>query len=69
MAALKPLDKFVVPLGGMHALWRIGSHAFYGRLCWVLRRLIDLKYALSILPFFKAMKKWLHDTNVFLSND
>ncbi|PIQ77999.1 hypothetical protein COV82_02215 [Candidatus Peregrinibacteria bacterium CG11_big_fil_rev_8_21_14_0_20_46_8] len=60
---------FIVPLGGKYAIWKTNSHIFKGRWCWYLRRLVDLKYALSILPFWYALKKWLHDTNVFVGND
>lgn len=59
----------ITPLGGKYALLKNGNFVFKGRLIWMLRRLIDLRYALSILPFWHALKKWIHDTNVFVGND
>ncbi|MBI2638059.1 FAD-dependent oxidoreductase [Candidatus Peregrinibacteria bacterium] len=59
----------ITPLGGKYALLKKGNFVFKGRLIWILRRLIDLRYALSILPFWHALKKWIHDTNVFVGND
>lgn len=59
----------IIPLGGKYALFKKGNFVFKGRLMWILRRLIDLRYALSILPFWHALKKWIHDTNVFVGND
>ncbi len=59
----------ITPLGGKYALLKKGNFIFKGRLIWILRRLIDLRYALSILPFWHALKKWIRDTNVFVGND
>lgn len=59
----------ITPLGGKYAIFTGSSFVVKGFWMWVLRRLVDLRYALSILPFFYAIKKWLHDTNVFVQND
>ncbi len=63
----------IIPIGGKYAILKIGSSekAFVlkGFSMWMLRRLVDLRYALSILPFVRAVKKWIHDTHVFVGND
>ncbi len=59
----------IIPLGGKYALLKKGRFVIKGYFMWVLRRLVDLRYALSILPFRYALKKWIHDTNIFVGND
>lgn len=72
----KPLRNFslyikgvVIPLGGKYAFFKKGNKMFMGMGMWILRRLIDLRYALRVLPPIKAVKKWIHDTYVFVEND
>ncbi|MBI4234917.1 NAD(P)/FAD-dependent oxidoreductase [Candidatus Peregrinibacteria bacterium] len=60
---------YLLPIGGRFAIMKIGNHLFKGRLLWYLRRLIDLRYSLLILPFFKALRKWLFSHKIFLKND
>lgn len=59
----------IIPLGGEYALLKKGNFVFKGFFIWVMRRLVDLAYALSILPFSYAIRKWIHDTNIFVGND
>lgn len=59
----------IIPLGGKYAFLKKGNFIFRGFFIWVLRRLVDLRYFISILPFRQALKKWIHDTNVFVGND
>lgn len=61
--------KYIIPLGGKCAICELGNIRLHGFWCWVLRRLISLKYALQILPFWKAVKKWEHGTEIFIRND
>lgn len=63
------LKGVIIPLGGEYAVIKKGDFVFAGFTIWVLRRLIDLWYAISILPFTYALRKWIHDTNVFVEND
>lgn len=63
------LKGVIIPLGGKYALLKKGRFVLKGYFMWVLRRLVDLRYALSILPFRYALKKWIHDTNIFVGND
>lgn len=59
----------IIPLGGCYGLLMKGSFIFKGFFVWLLRRLVDLHYALSILPFFYALRKWVRDTRIFVEND
>lgn len=63
------LKGVIIPLGGKYALLKKGNFIFTGSHIWALRRLVDLGYLLQILPFRYAVKKWIHDTNVFVGND
>ena len=72
----KPLETFVpytsimiLPLGGKYAVLAFGNRIFSGFLPWVLKRLVSLKYMMSIMPFFKALKKWWSSNEVFAEND
>lgn len=59
----------IIPLGGKFATCKLGKKVYSGFWCWALKRLGDLKYSLSVLPFFSAVKKWIHSTNIFVEND
>jgi len=59
----------LIPLGGRIAIFHYKWLTFYGRWCWFARNLIFLKYALSILPIHKAIKKWMKGTKIFITND
>lgn len=60
---------YLLPIGGRFAIMKIGNHTFKGKLLYYLRRLIDFRYSLIILPFFKALRKWIHSNKIFLKND
>lgn len=70
---LKPYEPkqsiYILPIAGRYAIAKIGNKIFHGKIFWYLRRLISLKYLLSIMPFFKAFRKWNHGTKIFLKND
>lgn len=61
--------QMIIPIGGKYAIWKSGERLFSGAWVWVIRRLVYLKYALSILPFWAAMKKFLRSTEIFMDND
>ncbi|MEK7528806.1 MAG: NAD(P)/FAD-dependent oxidoreductase [Patescibacteria group bacterium] len=63
------LKGIIIPVGGHFAIFKSGPIIFSGFIPWVMRRLIDLWYAMTILPPWYAMKKWWHNTNVFTQND
>ncbi|MBI2634759.1 FAD-dependent oxidoreductase [Candidatus Peregrinibacteria bacterium] len=61
---------YVVPVGGKFGVWMVDDgRVFSGWWVWLVKRLIYLKYAMSIMPFRKAVKKWLHSRKVFAGND
>lgn len=70
---LKPfkpeLKGVVIPLGGKYAILKTGPRVIKGFSVWLLRRLIDLRYSLSILPFFYALKRWVKATDMFVRNE
>lgn len=59
----------IIPLAGRFGIVKWRGRVFSGKWCWVFRRLTDLWYALQILPFWKALKKWQHGNQVFMEND
>jgi NADH dehydrogenase len=61
----------IIPVVGRYAIFKSGGGKlmFSGSQFWLLRRLVDLRYALKLLPFHKAVHKWWHATNIFLKND
>lgn len=59
----------IIPVGGRYAVFKKGNLVLRGFWMWVLRRLVDLRYALGILPVRYAITKWIHNTNVFMEND
>lgn len=58
----------VTPLGGAYALFHYKSILVAGFFPWLLRRLIDLAYAMRVTPPWYAFKKWLRDSIIFTSN-
>lgn len=59
----------IMPIGGKWGIVKIGPFVYRGFLGWIVRRLTDLWYAAKIMPFWKALKKWHHDNQVFVKND
>ncbi len=61
----------IIPVAGKYAIFKAGTgrRAYGGFIFWILRRLIDLYYAMSIMPPLKAFAKWWHATNIFVKND
>jgi NADH dehydrogenase len=46
---------YAIPVGKPFALVLTGGLSFFGWIAWRIRRLVDLRYFMSILPFDKAM--------------
>lgn len=61
--------QIIVPVGGKWAIWKSGDRLFSGFWVWLIRRLIYLKYAWSILPFWSALRKFFRSTEIFMEND
>jgi NADH dehydrogenase FAD-containing subunit len=51
----------LVAMGREWSIWTKGKRYFSGKLIWHLRRLIDLKSYLQILPLRKALDIWLSE--------
>ncbi|MBI4262284.1 NAD(P)/FAD-dependent oxidoreductase [Candidatus Uhrbacteria bacterium] len=64
-----PFLAYVVPVAGKYAFAQFGRFHFRGRIVWFLHRLIDLKYFISILPFFSALALWWRGWKVYVQND
>lgn len=60
---------FVVPIGRKFALSNFADLKISGIIGWSLKRIIALKYFLSILPMFDAIKTWGKGVTIYLSND
>lgn len=52
------ISKFIIPLGGCYAIADLGWFKLEGFSAWTLKRLVALKYFLSILSVRKALKLW-----------
>ncbi|MBX4205493.1 MAG: FAD-dependent oxidoreductase [Candidatus Doudnabacteria bacterium] len=61
--------RFIIPVSGKHAILYTQYLVLGGFPGWVTRRGADLRYFLSILPIFKALKLWFFENNVFMKND
>lgn len=61
--------RFIIPLGGKYAVLYTPNLILTGFLAWVLRRGADLRYFVSVLPFFKALKCWMSENWMFMKND
>lgn len=59
----------IAPLGGKSAIAYFGSIHFWGIGGWTLRQTADLRYFLSVLPFWKAVKMWLYGAWIYIHND
>ncbi len=62
-------SKYVIPVAGKYAIFYSNNLIINGFLGWTIRRLADLRYFLSILPFFKALGYWLFENEIFIKND
>jgi len=60
---------YVLSCGGKYGILDIWGITFFGFLGWALKRFIDLKYFLSILPLFKAFLLWFQELRMFTKND
>lgn len=50
---------YVVPLGSHFAIFAMGKYHISGVLAYILQQLILLRYLLTILPFFEAIKRFI----------
>ncbi|MBI2669621.1 MAG: NAD(P)/FAD-dependent oxidoreductase [Candidatus Yanofskybacteria bacterium] len=62
-------DVWIIPVGGKNAVVHLGKFTFSGFFGYLLREFVDLRYFLTILPFFKALKIFFRGVTVFSKND
>jgi len=60
---------FVSSAGGKYAIASLYGITFSGYKAWVVKRLIDLKYILSIYPFFNGLGVWFKELDLWTRND
>lgn len=62
---------FIVPVSGKFAIFcgASGRIILSGFLGWVMRRLADLRYLLSVLPSAEALKIWMKENILYIRND
>ncbi len=62
-------NAWIAPVGAKYAVAHVGGWTFSGYLGYVVRELVDYRYFLNVLPFFKATKLFLTDVKIFSKND
>lgn len=66
----KPKDLgFIISLGGKYFAYSRGKFLLKGLIPWAMRRIFDLWYFASMLPFKRAFKKWRKTEEIFMRND
>lgn len=60
---------YIVPLGGKFAALFWNNRVWSGISPYILRRLADLRYFISILPLRKALPLWIKGTRIYIKND
>jgi NADH dehydrogenase FAD-containing subunit len=58
-----------VPAAGKFAVLYTPNLILSGFAGWVVRKFADLRYFMSIMPFFKALRYWLFENRMFIKND
>lgn len=64
-----PSFAHLVPSGAKYAFGEFGPWHFRGILMWILRRLVDLRYFLTILPLRYAFTMWWDGWRMYGKND
>lgn len=62
-------SRYVIPVSGKFAVFYSPNLIVSGFAGWIIRKLADLRYFMSILPFFKAVRYWLFENRMFAKND
>jgi NADH dehydrogenase len=61
--------RFVIPVSGKYAIFYTPNLIVSGFWGWAIRKLADLRYFLSILPWPVAIKYWVFENKIFMKND
>ncbi|MBI2426239.1 MAG: NAD(P)/FAD-dependent oxidoreductase [Candidatus Kerfeldbacteria bacterium] len=59
----------VVPLGGKYAVAQVGKIVLTGFVGWTVKKIVDLRYFLTILPVRKAIGLWFRGAREYAKND
>lgn len=60
---------FAIPLGGRRAIGRYANIVVSGRLGYLFRKAVDLKYFLDVLRPLHALRVWMHGARIYSEND
>ncbi len=61
--------RYIIPASGKFAVLYTSNIIISGFAGWVVRKGADLRYFMSIMPFFKALRYWLFENRMFIKND
>ncbi len=61
--------RFIIPVTGKFAVFYTPTLIISGFSGWVIRKAADLRYFISILPFFTAIHYWVSENRIFMKND
>jgi len=67
----EPPEKWltIIPLGGKYGIADFGAFRVSGILVYVFRKIVDLRYFLSILSVRDALRLWSNGAKVYIRND
>jgi len=60
---------YIIPVGGKWAVARINNFVLKGFWAWIFKGVVEYRYLVSILGFFRGTRFWLRGLIVFLKND
>jgi NADH dehydrogenase len=69
LSYLSSANPYVIPVSGKYAIFYTKDMVISGKVGWWIRRIIDLRYFIGILPITKAFKLWLFENRLFAKND
>ncbi|OGE82729.1 MAG: hypothetical protein A3B10_01735 [Candidatus Doudnabacteria bacterium RIFCSPLOWO2_01_FULL_44_21] len=62
-------SRFVIPVTGKYAIFYTSNLIISGFAGWLIRKFADLRYFISVLPWWTAFKYWLFENKIFMKND
>lgn len=60
---------YIIPVGGKHAVAKVGPFIVTGVWGWILKNLVELNYLRSVMPAGHAWKTWIAGLRIFTKND
>lgn len=60
---------FVSAAGGKYGIAHLFGFTFAGFFGWIVKRVIDIKYIISVYPFWKGVRVWFRQLNLWGRND